>query len=62
LTPYIARIESKTKEQEHKIDTRRKIIIGAAVMAHAKLDQPFADQLSQVLKVAVTKDADKELI
>lgn len=62
LKAKIARIETKTKDQERKRDTRRKIIIGSAVMAHAKIDKPFADRLGQILQVAVLRDTDKELI
>lgn len=62
LKAKIARIETKTKDQERKLDTRRKIIIGSAVMAHVKIDKPFADRLGQILQVAVIRDTDKELI
>ena len=62
LKAKIARIETKTKDQERKTDTRRKIIIGSAVMAHAKIDKPFSDRLGEILKVAVIRDTDRELI
>lgn len=62
LKAQIARIETKAKTQARKTDTRRKIIVGAAVMAHAKLQPDFADKLRQALKAAVTKESDRELI
>lgn len=62
LKAQIAKFETKAKDEERKKDTRRKIIIGAAVMAHAKIHQDFAYKLSQVLMAAVTKDTDRELI
>jgi hypothetical protein len=62
LDADIAKIETKAKDQERKIDTRRKIIIGAGVMAHAALQQDFAYRLKQALNSAITKEADRELI
>lgn len=62
LNAQIARLQKKAKIEARKKDTRRKIIVGAAVLAHAKLHPDFAKQLSAVLKVAVTKDTDNELI
>ncbi len=57
-----ARLESRMKDEERKRDMRRKILIGAAVMAHAKQQQAFAVALRHALNAAVTKEADRELI
>ena len=62
LKERIAKIENKAKAADRKRDTRRKIIIGGAVMAHAKHDQAFGAALRQALQAAVTKDADREVI
>jgi hypothetical protein len=62
LKGEIARLQNRAKQEGRKKDTRRKIILGAAVMAHARLEPEFARQLAKVLHVAVTKDADKELV
>lgn len=57
-----ARLESRIKDEERKRDTRRKILIGAAVMAHAKRQKEFALALRHALNAVVTKEADRELI
>ena len=62
LKAKIARIENKAKTEDRKRDTRRKIIVGGAVMAHARHDADFRRLLQEVLKEVVTKDADKEVI
>ncbi len=50
------------KNTDRKLDARRKIIVGAAVLAHAELDPGFADRLRQVLDQAVTRDIDRAVI
>lgn len=45
-----------------KEDTRRKIVIGAAVIAHAEIDEEFAKQLRAVLAKAVTRAVDRKLV
>ena len=62
LKARIAKLENKAKAQDRKRDTRRKIIIGGAVMAHTKHDKAFGAALRQALQAAVTKDADREVI
>ena len=62
LKARIARLEAKEKTEEHKKDTRRKIIIGAAVMAHAALEPIFAAELRCILKQAVTRESDRDTI
>ena len=55
-------LAAKQKTEERKIDTRRKIVIGAAVLAHAGMHAAFAEALRDVLKVAVTRDIDRKLL
>jgi len=55
-------LEAKEKQSTRKLDTRRKIITGAAVLAHAELDAVFAVALRTALDQAVTKPADRELL
>jgi hypothetical protein len=62
LKARIAKIENKAKAEDRKRDARRKIIIGGAVMAHAKHDKAFGAALKQALQAAVTKEADREVI
>jgi hypothetical protein len=62
LKAQIAAIEAREKADERKKDARRKIVIGAAVMAHAAIDPEFARELRRVLRLAVTRDFDKAAI
>ena len=62
ITAQLARIEAREKQKERKKDTRQKIIVGGAVLAHARLDAAFADQLAAILGKAVTRDIDKDTI
>jgi hypothetical protein len=50
------------KSADRKLDARRKIIVGAAVMAHAELNPSFADQLRAILNAAVTRAIDRNVI
>ncbi len=62
LRTQVAALEARTKEQQRREDTRRKIIVGGAVLAHAALHPEFARTLHEVLKVAVTRDIDKNAV
>lgn len=50
------------KSAERKTDTRRKIIVGAAVLAHAELYPDFAAMLRGILSVAVQRPIDRRAI
>jgi hypothetical protein len=50
------------KSEARKQDTRRKIIVGAAVLAHAELDPAFADTLKEILDQAVLRPIDRGVI
>jgi hypothetical protein len=62
LASRLTALEAKAKQQERKRDTRRKIIVGAAVLAHAELHPAFAEQLRGVLERAVLRDVDRAVI
>ncbi len=47
------------KNTDRKLDARRKIIVGAAVLAHAELNPSFSDMLREVLDAAVQRPADR---
>ena len=55
-------LEAQEKQASRKLDTRRKIVTGAAVLAHAALDASFAASLRDLLDKAVTKPADRDLL
>jgi len=50
------------KTADRKTDTRRKIIVGAAVLTHAELDPQFSAVLRGILSVAVQRDLDRRVI
>lgn len=54
-----ATLVAAKKTADRKRDTRRKIIVGAAVLAHAEIDAGFASKLRDVLARAVQRDIDR---
>ena len=58
----LASLVARQKTEDRKRDTRRKIVVGGAVLAHAALHPAFANALRDVLRVAVTRDMDKALL
>jgi hypothetical protein len=58
----LAAMDARERKDERKRDTRRKIIVGAAVLAHAKIDPSFAAKLQEVLSLAVTRPGDRKAI
>ena len=57
----LALLASK-KSADRKIDTRRKIIVGAAVLTHAELNPHFSTMLRDILSAAVQRDMDRRVI
>ena len=55
-------LEARDKQAARKKDARQKIIVGAAVLAHAKIDENFAKTLREVLKKAVTEERNLAVI
>ncbi len=49
----IGTLRTRQNGERRKLDTRRKLILGGAVMAHAKLDAEFAKALRVALHKAV---------
>lgn len=62
LEKRIAAINTREKRRQRAEDTRRKIVVGAAVLAHAEHDPAFAEALRQALMKGVTREADKALL
>jgi hypothetical protein len=52
----------RKEAEERKRDARRKIIVGAAALAHAEVDPGFRAALRVALRAAVTRDIDKAVI
>jgi len=53
--------QNKLKASERRADTRRKVLVGAAVLEWAKHDTDFAKRLNGELKSFLARDADREL-
>ncbi|MGH9344385.1 MAG: hypothetical protein ACRD19_11570 [Terriglobia bacterium] len=54
LEKQLDAVEARKKETDRKLDTRRKIIVGGAVLAHAEIDPAFCDALQMALQKAVS--------
>jgi hypothetical protein len=55
----LATLAAREKVANRKRDTRRKVIVGAAVLAHAERDAEFAARLRTVLTLAVMREGDR---
>ncbi len=54
-------LAAKENQDQRKRDTRRKILAGAAALAHADLDPVFAAALRTALDAVLIKEADRAL-
>lgn len=52
---------ARMEHRDRKRDTRRKVITGAIVLAHAGHDAEFRRELSQLLNLHVTRPHDRAL-
>lgn len=62
LTAQIARLEAEAKATERKAENRLKIIVGAALLADARLHSETALLLGTALDRAVTAPRDREFL
>jgi hypothetical protein len=62
LTARLNTLESKAKKEDRKRDTRRKIIVGGAVLAHMEKDHAFANWLRSLLACSVGRINDRQTI
>lgn len=62
LNKKLAQLDERERRHARKQDAHLKIIMGASVQAHAKLNSAFAKQLYDVLHKATTKERDRQLI
>lgn len=61
LEEQIKTIKARQKQQARKDDTRRKILIGAAMLKEAKSNKEFARILSTLLDKNIEKEKDRRL-
>lgn len=62
LEAKIKKIESLEKTKKRKEDTRRKIIVGGALLAQAEKDPAFKQNLYRHLEKLVINPKDRELV
>lgn len=62
ITAKLKNLSAQEATRKRKEDTRRKIIIGAAVLAHAEIDSAFGRQLRAVLGKSVTRPIDRKVL
>ncbi len=54
LRARMAELKARQKAEERKRDNHRKIVVGAAIMAHIKIDGHFRKDVRDALNLAVT--------
>lgn len=58
----IAELKAQQRADERKRDSHRKIVVGAAVMAHVKIDPRFRKEVREALDKAVTDPKHRAVI
>jgi chromosome segregation ATPase len=56
------RLEAAHSTRARKLDTRKKIIVGALAIEHMKYDASFAAALTRILNAYVVKDPERQLL
>ena len=62
MVARLAALKGKAKAVDRKLDTRRKIVVGAAVLVEIEREPRFAEYVRKMLEKAVTRTQDKEAI
>jgi len=62
LQTQASALEARKRTEDRRLDARRKIVVGGAVLAHAGHDPEWAALLREILRKAVTRDIDKAVI
>lgn len=62
LKAQLKALESQESKQRRKQETREKVVIGGAVLAHARLDAAFRTTLLDVLRRAVQREEDVKTV
>ena len=57
----LARLKARQAQAERKLDTRRKILVGAVVLRKAQSDPAIAAQLTRWLEEGLTASRDRAL-
>lgn len=62
LDKQIKQAQQKERQKQRKADTRRKILAGAVVLAHAEKDAGFKTHLMRLLDEQLEKPQDRALL
>jgi hypothetical protein len=62
LEAEIAKAEATEKKAARAKDTRRKILVGAAILAEIEAEPSLKGVLQDILKRRLTQDRDRELL
>jgi len=58
----MAELKARQRVEERKRDNHRKIVVGAAIMAHIKIDGHFRKEVRDALNLAVTDPKHRNVI
>jgi hypothetical protein len=58
----LADLKARARELDRRLDVRRKIILGAAVQAHAKANSRFREELRRAVLAAVNRPQDMAVL
>jgi hypothetical protein len=53
IEKQLSAVETRKKETDRKLDTRRKIIVGGALITHSEIDSDFRQAMQSALQKAV---------
>jgi hypothetical protein len=62
LEAQLAALDARQKLRDRKRDARRKILVGAAALAHGELNPSFRVALRDALRATITRDHDKVVV
>ena len=62
LKARMAELKARQRVEERKKDSHRKIVVGAAVMAHVKIDPQFRKEVREALNKGVTEPKHRKVI
>jgi exonuclease III len=58
----VAELKARQKAEDRKKDAHRKIVVGAAIMAHIRIDAQFRQNVRDALNKAVTEPKQRNVI
>ena len=62
IEKQLAEIEARERAKARKEETRLKVLIGAGIMAHAKLHPQIIEHIQNILDAATPSKRDRDLL